>query len=62
MKAWKAALVAGLLAASSMTQAQEATIALTPAPEWAQPLAELAVPDDAQGPFFVRQENTITRL
>ncbi|MGY6635819.1 MAG: DUF3857 domain-containing transglutaminase family protein [Erythrobacter sp.] len=62
MKAWKAALVAGLLAASSMTQAQEATIALTPAPEWAQPLAELPVPDDAQGPFFVRQENTITRL
>lgn len=62
MKVWKAALVAGWLSTSGALCAQDAGITLAPHPEWAQPLAELPVPDDAQGPFFVRQENTITRL
>jgi hypothetical protein len=33
-----------------------------PAPQWAEPLEMLPVPEDAPGPLFIRRENTITRL
>lgn len=60
---WKTAVVAGLMAQSSLLAAQDtAEIPLVPAPQWAAASEPLAVPADVQGPVFLRRHESFIRL
>ncbi|MEM7781612.1 MAG: DUF3857 domain-containing protein, partial [Pseudomonadota bacterium] len=54
---------AGLLAvSSSLAHADNTQVALTPEPDWVSPSELMAVPEDAQGQFFYRKQDTIIHL
>ena len=60
---WKSAVVAGLLAQSSLAAAQDQqAIAIEPAPGWASLSEPLEVPADTQGSTFLRRQDTFVRL
>jgi len=60
---WKIAGLAGLLAQSSLVVAQdEGALPLVPVPGWATPSEPLAVPEDVQGPLFLRRQDNFIRL
>jgi hypothetical protein len=60
---WKSAMVAGLLAQSGLVVAQDTSaVPLEPAPAWATLSEPLAVPDDIQGPVFLRRQDSFVRL
>jgi transglutaminase-like putative cysteine protease len=60
---WKSAVVAGLLAHSSLALAQDQqAIAVAPAPGWATLSEPLDVPPDTQGATFLRRQDTFVRL
>lgn len=43
-------------AAPAIAEAENSTIAMVPAPEWVEPTAPAPVPEDVQGPIFVRKQ------
>lgn len=60
---WKSAVVAGLLAQSSLALAQDQqAIAIAPAPVWATLSEPLDAPADTQGATFLRRQDTFVRL
>jgi hypothetical protein len=60
---WKSAVVAGLLAQSSLALAQDQqAIAIAPAPAWASLAEPLDVPPDTQGTTFLRRQASFVRL
>lgn len=60
---WKSAVIMALLAQSSLAAAQDQdAIPIAPAPDWAIPSEPLSVPDDIQGPVFMRRQNSFIHL
>lgn len=63
---WRWAVVAGLLAQGTLSQAEDegsqTPLIGVPAPAWVSPSEPLPVPEDVQGALFVRRNEFITRL
>lgn len=60
---WKLVVSASLLAQSGHIVAQDdGALPLAPAPDWATPSEPLAVPNDIQGPVFLRRQDTFVHL